>query len=475
MLFSSPIFLFYFLPVVLALYFIAPAKLKNLILAVCSIFFYTWGEKILVLVMLTATVVDYFAAILIDNGKRRLGIILSVVMNLSFLGFFKYFNFAFENFYGVIRYLGWDPQAFHHVPHIVLPIGISFYTFQTLSYTIDVYRSHVKATRNFIDFVAYVTIFPQLIAGPIVRYVDIEHQLRNKAISVSNFALGVERFVIGFAKKMLIANSCAEVADSIFATPVPELSTGWSWIGIAMYSFQIYFDFSGYSDMAIGLGKMLGFHFLENFNYPYISKNIREFWRRWHISLSTWFRDYVYIPLGGNQGKTSRVYLNLLIVFFVTGLWHGASWNFIIWGLFHGFFIVIERAGFDRILNLAWKPVQHLYTLMIVMVGWVFFRAEDLPHALSYLGKMFNISNGEPSRLSYLTYFYNNPQYILTGLIATVLSASSYAFLSRWKVSTRVPYVLAEGTRTLIGLILFIISLSFVAADTYNPFIYFRF
>ena len=475
MLFSSSIFLFLFLPVVLGLYYLSPTKLKNVLLIVSSLVFYTWGEKVLVMVMITATVVDFLAALLIDKGKRKLGMTISILMNLSFLGFFKYFNFAFENFYSLITYLGLDNKLFHNVPHIALPIGISFYTFQTLSYTSDVYRGHVKATRNFIDFFAYVTLFPQLIAGPIVRYIDIQNQLNNKNISVQNFALGIERFVIGLAKKMLIANTCAELADAVFSTPVGELSTAWAWGGIVMYSFQIFFDFSGYSDMAIGLGKMLGFDLLENFNYPYISKSIREFWRRWHISLSTWFRDYVYIPLGGNQVSTPRIYMNLFIVFFVTGLWHGASWNFIFWGLFHGFFIVIERMGFDRLLSRLWLPLQHAYALVIVLVGWVFFRADDLSQGFQFLSKMFSLSTGEVGRISYLSHFFFNKQFLLAAAVATLLSTPLYVKLSHYTDARIAPHAATGFARLVLGIILFIISISFIAADSYNPFIYFRF
>ncbi len=429
----------------------------------------------MVLVMILTTVIDFGAAQIIENGKRKLGLLLSVCSNLALLGFFKYFNFAFENFHSLIRFLGLDHPSLNHIPHIILPIGISFYTFQTLSYTIDVYRGNAKASKNFIDFAAYVTIFPQLIAGPIVRYVDVVQQLKNKNISAENFALGVKRFILGLSKKMLIANMFAAITDSVFETPLNELSTIWAWVGIIAYSFQIYYDFSGYSDMAIGLGKMFGFDFLENFNYPYISKNIREFWQRWHISLSSWFRDYLYIPLGGSRVSAVKVYRNLLIVFFVTGLWHGASWNFVVWGLFHGLFIILERLGLDDILKKIWLPLRHAYTLLIVLIGWVFFRAENLTYGLQYLSKMFLPSAGDPARISYLSYFYSNTEYLIITCVAilwaTPILERTFQQLIKVDESTAV----IKWVEITLLLLLFIVAGSYVAADTYNPFIYFRF
>lgn len=475
MLFSSSIFLFLFLPIVLLLYYLSPDKLKNFILLITSLFFYTWGEKAMVLVMLLTIIVDFIAAQLIDQGKRKFGLLLSIFSNLALLGFFKYFNFAFENFHALVNFLGFDNPALHNVPHIALPIGISFYTFQSLSYTIDVYRGQVKANKNFIDFAAFVTVFPQLIAGPIVRYIDIAEQLKHKNISAENFALGIKRFIIGLSKKMLIANACAAIADNVFETPVSELSTGWAWAGIIAYSFQIYYDFSGYSDMAIGLGKMFGFDFLENFNYPYISKTIREFWQRWHISLSSWFRDYLYIPLGGSRVSPAKVYRNLLVVFFITGLWHGASWSFIVWGLFHGLFIILERIGFDKILKKIWSPFRHAYTLLIVLIGWVFFRADDLSHGLQYLGKMFSFSRGEPARISYLNFFYTNPEHLLIGIIATLWSTPLLESTAGFITKAQLIKPIAKWIEPILLLTLFIIAASYVAADTYNPFIYFRF
>jgi alginate O-acetyltransferase complex protein AlgI len=475
MLFSSSIFLFLFLPIVLGFYYLSPDKFKNFVLLIFSLFFYTWGEKALVLVMVLSTVIDFFAGQIIAKGNKKFGLLLSVFADLGLLGFFKYFNFAFENFHALINFFGVDNPFLHNVPHITLPIGISFYTFQTMSYTIDVYRGHVKANENFIDFAAYVVMFPQLIAGPIVRYADVYVQLKNKNINAENFALGVKRFIIGLSKKMLIANACATVADGVFEAPVNEISTVWAWVGIIAYAFQIFFDFSGYSDMAIGLGKMFGFDFLENFNYPYISKNIREFWQRWHISLSTWFRDYLYIPLGGNRVRPKMVYRNLLIVFFITGLWHGASWNFIVWGMFHGFFLILERTAFGKILNRVWLPVRHAYTLLVVLIGWVFFRANSLLGSFEYITRMFSLESGEPARVSYLNFFYVNSEYLVISIVAIFWSTPA---LEKFAASLMEPgrrMPIFKWLEITFLFLLFILAASYVAADTYNPFIYFRF
>lgn len=470
MVFSSPVFLFMFLPIVLTLYFLVPKKFQNLILTIASLYFYAFGEKFLVIIMALSTVVGFYSGTLIEQGKAKLGLYLSIAVNLGFLGFFKYFNFTFDNFHSLIRLFGFESSFFDTLPHIALPIGISFYVFQTLSYTIDVYRGDVKANKNLIEFATYVTMFPQLVAGPIVRYIDIQAQIGNKELSYVNFRLGLERLIIGLTKKMIIANTFAAVADNVFNSKIDDLSTLSAWIGVLSYTIQIYFDFSGYSDMAIGLGKMFGFHFLENFNYPYISNSIKEFWRRWHISLSSWFRDYLYIPLGGNKKGRNRTYINLFIVFFVTGLWHGASWNFVVWGLFHGFFIIIERLGFDKILNRFWKPIQHIYTLLIVIIGWVFFRATDLHHAIRYLSTMFTNQHGNEATTSYLNYFYLNNEFFTLLLVAVLFSLPVFQYVNNFMNRKELTFI-----RPIIYLVLFIISLAYVAASSYNPFIYFKF
>lgn len=471
MVFSSTIFLFLFLPLVLLGYYLLPKKAKTFFLFIASLIFYAWGEDVLVFVMLFSCIVDFQAGKLIERGWRKTGLWLSVVTNISLLGCFKYFNFTFDNINSLASYFGYQGILFENIPTILLPIGISFYTFQTLSYTIDVYRGKVSANHNFIDFAAYVTMFPQLVAGPIVRYADINKQLKNRVLSWGKFYEGSERFIIGLAKKVLIANTFASVVDAIYEAPLEHVSSELMWLAAIAYTFQIYFDFSGYSDMAIGLGKMFGFDFLENFNYPYVARSIRDFWRRWHISLSTWFRDYVYISLGGNRRGALRTYVNLFLVFFVTGLWHGASWNFVVWGLFHGFFIVLERVGFDTILKVLGRPIQHAYTLLVVVVGWVLFRIEDLEAAGCYLYYMFlEPTTGDMNVSDQLMYFQFNDKTWVFLIIAILLSTPIYNILM-WPIKKyKIPLI-----KPLFLVILFMLSIIYVGSESYNPFIYFRF
>jgi len=470
MVFSSAYFLLLFLPAVLLLYFIVPKRFRNLVLLVASLYFYTFGEKFLVLVMIFSTLVDYKCGHLIEAGKRKLGLRISLFVNLFTLGTFKYFNFAKDNVALLVESFGGDAEGLSSIAEIALPIGISFYVFQTMSYTIDVYRGDVKASRNLLEFATYVTMFPQLVAGPIIRYIDVQKEVVNREVTLQGFAKGLERFTLGLAKKMIIANTFASLADSIFNESGGDFSTANAWIGIVAYTFQIYYDFSGYSDMAIGLGRMFGFNFLENFNYPYISKSITEFWRRWHISLSSWFRDYVYIPLGGNRGSKRRTYINLSIVFFVTGLWHGASWNFIVWGLFHGLFIVIERLGFGAVLDKLWQPLRHIYTLFVVIVGWVLFRADDLPKAITYIKKMFVYTAGNQTTNDYISYFNFNKELIFASVLALVFSIPTYPYLEKKLTNSNLlPLRYAFVLATLF------VCITYIAAGSYNPFIYFRF
>ena len=475
MLFSSAIFLFAFLPCVLVLYYLVPRRGKNALILLASLFFYTWGEMEIVLVMLTSTVVDYFCGLTIEAGRRKLGLVISIIVNLSLLAFFKYANFAFDNFNALLQTLGVTNEQLVNLPEIVLPLGISFYTFQTMSYTIDVYRGVVKANRNFIDFATYVTMFPQLIAGPIVRYNDIQKQLTGRKESASKFAEGIERFIIGLSKKVIIANTFGAIAKEIFEQPIDSLSMGVAWLGAAAYTVQIYFDFSGYSDMAIGLGKMLGFDIPENFNYPYIARSVRDFWRRWHISLSTWLRDYLYISLGGSRVRPYRIYLNLWIVFILCGLWHGASWNFVLWGVFHGLFLVLERLGLSRILKHVWRPFSHLYVLWIWIMSMVVFGIDSIKHAFDFYGVMYG-ANG--FTLHDLTDYFNIEVSAL-GLIAIILSMPAYHFIS--KISSQLmPVQSLSRTVGRIGFQVFLVALlflsaSYIAVDAYNPFIYFRF
>jgi len=473
MLFNSPIFLFLFLPITLLIYYLIPKKLKNLFLLLMSLGFYTWGEKELVVLIVLSAVVDYSAGRIIQAGKRKIGLVLSIIFNLGILMYFKYSDFVFNNLVTLLGNFNINNIDAYRFSNVILPLGISFYTFQTMSYTIDVYRGHVKANTNFINFATYVTLFPQLIAGPIVRYKEIETELTNRKTSVSLFAQGVERFSIGLAKKMIIANNCAFLADGIFNLPTNEMSAGLAWLGVIAYSFQIYFDFSGYSDMAIGLGKMFGFNFPENFNYPYISRSIREFWRRWHMTLSYWFRDYVYISLGGNKISNTRTYINLGIVFFVTGLWHGADWTFIVWGLFHGFFIVIERMGLKKTLDNVPKFLSHFYLLFIVSISWVFFRSDTLTEAFSFIKAMFSFEIA--TNFAFLN-FYLSKETIFVLVVAVLFSTPIYKTINQYFAAKSYgnPNILAY-TKSFGLLTLFIISCFYVATDSYNPFIYFRF
>jgi alginate O-acetyltransferase complex protein AlgI len=469
--------------------------LSNLFLLLVSLLFYFWGENLLIWIIIASTLVDYFCGLMIsgrswrakivrlDPNRRptwnqRLGLVVSITSNLSFLGFFKYFNFGVENMVSTMVFLGLDEPSWLEVASITLPLGISFYTFQSMSYTIDVYRGRIRATRNLIDFACYVTMFPQLVAGPIVRYRDVADQLVSRTISRSLFASGVSRFVIGLAKKVLIANTVATTADKIFALPIEHLTFSLAWLGIIAYSLQIYFDFSGYSDMAIGLGRMFGFNYLENFNYPYIASSIKDFWRRWHISLSTWFRDYLYIPLGGSRRSHLRTYSNLVTVFFLCGLWHGASWSFVIWGLFHGAFLVAERVGLERQIARLPAACRHVYTLLLVMVGWVFFRSESLGRAIGYLGAMVKGKYGEVAYHTVSEYLQPDVAVaIIIGIVGSMpVLAVTGRFCDRLRGRNLLGAAPALDALKLVAMsILMVLSAMRLASGSYNPFIYFRF
>ena len=486
MVFSAPIFLFGFLPIALLLYFLSPKRLKNIVLLLISLTFYAWGEVFYLIVMLISIIANYVIGLLLNSahvkqdnldvtrhfGSPKLFLVLGVCINLCLLITFKYANFLNDNVNVLLEAWHFDPI---NLEPVHLPLGISFFTFQALSYTVDVYRKQVAVQRNILDFALYISLFPQLIAGPIVRYKDIAEQISERNTSLNMFANGSRRFIYGLAKKTLIANSLGQVADDIFAISGNDLTTPIAWIGIIAYSLQIYFDFSGYSDMAIGLGLMFGFKFLENFNYPYISKSIREFWRRWHISLSTWFRDYVYISLGGNRVSKPRVYLNLLIVFILTGFWHGASWNFLIWGLFHGGFLTLEHAGFSKILEKTKLPIQHLYVLFVVIVGWVFFRAENLPHALSYIKTMFNPATMPTTHHQYAQFI--SSEVLLAFFIGIILATPVYPILREHVASIKSSQkaIVADMAGLVFLLSLLGLSILKIASSTYDPFIYFRF
>ena len=512
MVFSSITFLFLFLPVVLTLYHLLflPVtlgwkskiwrRLSNLFLLFTSLFFYFWGEDFLVWIIIASTLIDYICGLLISGGYRggeicqlkpdqprtrlqKTGLVLSICSNLAFLGFFKYFNFGVYNYNRAVGLVGFESLQWQDAIWITLPLGISFYTFQSMSYTIDVYRGQVKATRNLIDFACYVTLFPQLVAGPIVRYRDVACELVSRKVGSEQFASGVSRFTIGLAKKVLIANTVAVGADQVFALPESELNFSLAWFGVICYTLQIYFDFSGYSDMAIGLGRMFGFNYLENFNYPYVAQSIQDFWRRWHISLSTWFRDYLYIPLGGSRGSAPRTYANLVTVFFLCGFWHGASFTFIAWGLYHGFFLVLERVGLLRFMAKSPRWVRHVYAILVVMGGWVLFRcAGKFAQAMAFYKAMIGI--GEGTGVEYGLDMHLTPDIALAILLGIVFSAPILPFVNRWmreRIDAMDPLGKALGqlgfsSVRVIGLsLLFGLSAMWLSAGTHNPFIYFRF
>lgn len=464
MVFSSLIFLWVFLPIVLSLYFLAKDNYRNLILLIASLIFYAWGEPVYVLVMIISIIINYICGLKIgveDEKSRKLALIIGIVINLALLGVFKYSGFFTEN---VNAIFGLNVE----VKKLALPIGISFYTFQSVSYLVDIYRRAVQPQRNILKMGLFISFFPQLIAGPILKYYDIASQIDERKVSFSLFNEGAIRFIQGLAKKIIIANIMAKTADEIFALGIDDISTPMAWIGITAYTFQIYFDFSGYSEMAIGLGKMFGFHIQENFNNPYIAKSIKDFWRRWHISLSTWFKEYLYIPLGGNRDGTIATYRNLMIVFFLTGLWHGASWNFVVWGIFHGCFLVLERMlPIEKFLR--FRLFQSIYTLLIVMVGWVFFRAENLTQALAYLNRMF-----VPYKTTEYAQYLTN-EFVMVAIVAFITSGFLTLFYNAIPVKAEYKAQLIAYIKPVFCIVISYVSILMLASNTYNPFIYFRF
>lgn len=466
MLFSSIPFLYYFLPCVLILYFIAPKCLKNSLLLLASLFFYAWGEPKYVILMAVSITLGYVFGLLIEAWRgtklSKLFLILSLVTSLGLLGYFKYADFFISNFNAVT---GLSVSLLK----IALPIGISFYTFQILSYTVDVYRGEVKAQRNFITLATYVALFPQLIAGPIVRYSDVAAQLESRTHSISNVALGARRFVLGLAKKVLIANALGELCD-IFKES-NDKSVLFFWLYAIAFTLHIYFDFSGYSDMAIGLGRMFGFDFLENFDYPYISGSITEFWRRWHMSLSSWFRDYVYIPLGGNRVPKARWFLNIFIVWLLTGFWHGAAWNFIVWGLFFAVLLVIEKLWLLKILKKS-KVWNHFYVLFFVIISFVIFNAADMKEAFAYIGGMFG-AGGIPFVSDEWLYYLRSYGLILIIAIVGATPLIKKLVLSAKNKTTGEKIINIAEPIVLVVLILMITA--YLVDGSFNPFLYFRF
>ena len=468
MLFSSMTFVFMFLPIVCSVYFLARKDLQNYILLIASILFYAWGEPRYLAIMILTILVNYIGANYINrsrNIKHRKHLLFATILtDLGFLFYFKYFNFMLENIYALFGIGG-------RFINVVMPIGISFYTFQAMSYVIDVYRKDVKAERDIYKLALYITLFPQLVAGPIVKYHDVDKQISKRDTSFDKVAYGVKRFIIGLAKKMLLANTLGEVADKIFNQPVEAFDTATAWIGAFAYSLQLFYDFSGYSDMAIGLGAIFGFKFLENFNYPYISRSITEFWRRWHISLSSWFKEYLYIPLGGNRISPTRTYINLFIVFLATGFWHGAQWNFIFWGLWHGMFIIFEKYTnwHKKEGGLKIKLCQHIYTILAFVIGWVMFRAENMEYAVNYIKNMFGLID-EHKNMYKIPYYIDNLE-IVAFTVGVLCAMPVFKEILNVRPKNKVLHTIIN----IWLMILFVVSISSIAASTYNPFIYFRF
>ncbi len=473
MLFTEPSFLFLFLPLLLTFYFARRPHggYANVLLLAASVLFYAKGGGAFTWLMLASIAFNYWMAILVARRRSTAWLTVAVGTNLAVLGVFKYANFFAGNTNALLRALDVAPFA---VPQILLPIGISFYTFHAISYVVDVYRGDATAQKSPIHAALYLLLFPQLIAGPIIRYREIADQLARRFVGVDDFAWGIRRFVIGLGKKVLIANTVAVAADGIFALPAAELTPSHAWLGIVCYTLQIYFDFSGYSDMAIGLGRMFGFRFPENFRWPYVADTVQDFWRRWHISLSSWFRDYLYLPLGGNRVSAARIYGNLVIVFFLCGLWHGASWNFVIWGLFHGTFLVIERVGVAAFVRRRSALVRHGYVLLVVMIGWVFFRAETLPGALAFLGAMAGLTTAASP--PFAVGWFLTPKVALA-LAAGMIGATPIVPLLARRLEAAVPARLwtVEAAATAVLALVFLSSVLQIAGRSYDPFIYFRF
>lgn len=466
MVFSSVTFLFYFLPGFLVLYFLAPARVKNAALLVCSLFFYAWGEPTFVLVLLVSIALNYGFGRALAVARKSV-LIAGVVTNLLLLAIFKYLDFLLAALVQALPALGqWVPAQVG----LALPLGISFFTFQSVSYLIDVYRKDTPPEKSIVTMGAYIAMFPQLVAGPIVRYKTIVADLHRKRLSMESAYVGIRYFVVGLAMKVLLADPLAQPADLVFGADPQSLTMGIAWLGALAYHFQIYFDFCGYSYMAIGLGLVLGLRFPPNFNYPYISQSITEFWRRWHMSLSAWFRDYLYIPLGGNRGSKLSTMRNLLLVFLLCGLWHGAAWNFIVWGLYQGVFLIVERLGLGRVLSQLWRPLRHLYVWVIAVIGWVIFRAEDMPHAWNFIRSMLWPSNAGSSALGH--YFGNQILWFFPVALLCATPLLKHLIL-RAQGETTGSGKVWFGTATLAAL--FVLTAAAMSTSTYSPFIYFRF
>lgn len=466
MVFSSIVFLYIFLPIMLFIYFIVPNKLKNAVMIIASLIFFAWGEIKYIFIMLLLAVMDYMCGQKInkywdDKNKKRIFLLIDIGVNLLILFFFKYSDFIITNINNITHL---------NIPllNIPLPIGVSFNTFQSLSYIIDVYRGTVKCEKSFYNYLTYTMLFPQIIAGPIVRYETVDEELENKNISIDNFTEGMKRFIIGLGKKVLIANNIGALWNVIEIGDYTSLTFILAWFAILAFALQIYFDFSGYSDMAIGLARIFGMKFDENFNFPYISKNITEFWRRWHITLSSWFRDYIYIPLGGNRKGILKQIRNILIVWFLTGAWHGASWNFILWGVYFGVILILEKIFILKILDKAGKVLSHIYTIILILIGWVIFAFEDLGEIEAYLYAMFNVNNFVNNETLY--YLKNYGLIMILGIICSTLLANKV--IDKFNKANNKGFKIIE---VIVYMTIFILCTANLVSDSFNPFLYFRF
>lgn len=461
MVFSSLIFLFIFLPIFLGIYFLVPKKFKNLILFLFSLVFYAWGEPIYVVIMLFSTVYDYTIGLFMDRYRSnkyipRICLVLSILGNMGMLMFFKYSNFFIENINNIFN-MNVDLLS------VALPIGISFYTFQTMSYTIDLYRNKISVQRNIISFGAYVAMFPQLIAGPIVTYSKVEKEIDNRSENLDKFTYGITRFIEGLAKKVLIANGIGMLWEQISNSFILDMSVATAWLGMVAFGLQLYFDFSGYSDMAIGLGSMLGFNFPENFNYPYISRSVTEFWRRWHITLGSWFREYVYIPLGGNRVSKKRFLINIGIVWFLTGFWHGASWNFVLWGVYFGVIMIFEKVFLLKYLEKLPNVISRSYLLITIILSWVLFSMDSLKSIKDYFMVMFGFGQGNLIDDNFMYLISNYGILLIIGVIFTT------------PVSKYIKKYIREELMYFVYIIILILVTAYLVDSTFNPFLYFRF
>ncbi|MFI3213130.1 MAG: MBOAT family O-acyltransferase [Eubacteriales bacterium] len=471
MIFSSILFLMYYLPSILLVYLIAPKRMRNFILLVGSLFFYAWGEPVYVGIMIFSIVSDYFhgkkIGDLLQAGrlkKAKYFLLSSIVINLLLLGFFKYVDFILQIVNEIFN---------KNIPlmQLPLPIGISFYTFQTMSYTIDIYRGKAKAQKNIVTFGAFVTMFPQLIAGPIVKYQEIEEQLQARRTNKEDLEYGIRRFVTGLGKKVLLANGIGQLWDIVQGMGVSQMTVLMAWMGILAFSFQIYFDFSGYSDMAIGLGRIFGFTFPENFNYPYIANSVTDFWRRWHISLSSWFKEYVYIPLGGNRVGIKRQIINLIIVWSLTGIWHGASWNFLLWGMWFAFFLILEKLWLLQWIEKRKRVVQRGYALGVIIIGWVIFTLNNMGEIFNYLCYLFGISEVSLWNRESL-YLLSNFTIIFILCLIGATPVSKRCFIA---IKRRMGTILFSIVESIVILWIFLLSMAYIVDASYNPFLYFRF